>query len=266
MRVGTQEPPWKVVRAFQQLNGAALVHLHNVSGGVLAADRLSLDITVGPGAAAQVTSTGATRLYRNRPGAPDSEQHVEIAVAEDGLLEYLPDAVIPFAGSRHSQRTTVSLAPKATFFCWEILAPGRQAMDEQFLFESLRVETRVQTHDHCGARPILLENFRLQPCRNSMSSAVRLGDYTHTASLYAIQVGRRLSELRELESNLNGVARQISFPGVTIWGASALASDGVVVRGLSATARDLPATLDRFWKIARLFLTGEEAVPPRKIK
>ena len=42
--------------------------------------------------------------------------------------EYLPDALIPFAGSRHSQSTTVSLGDRATFFWWELLAPGRQAM------------------------------------------------------------------------------------------------------------------------------------------
>ncbi len=51
MRLGAQEPPWRVIRAFPQDNGAALVHLHNVSGGVLAGDDLHLDIAVGPGQA-----------------------------------------------------------------------------------------------------------------------------------------------------------------------------------------------------------------------
>jgi hypothetical protein len=99
MRVGAQDPPWKVIRAFEQPNGGALVHLHNVSGGILAGDRLSLHIDVGAGAIAQVTSTSATRLYRHRAGAPDSEQHLSISVAEGAVLEYLPDAIIPFAGS-----------------------------------------------------------------------------------------------------------------------------------------------------------------------
>ena len=35
------------IRAFPQANGGALVHLHNVSGGVLAGDRLLLQIAVG---------------------------------------------------------------------------------------------------------------------------------------------------------------------------------------------------------------------------
>jgi urease accessory protein UreH len=93
-----------------------------------------------------------------------------------------------------------------------------------------------------------------------------MGGYLHTASFYAIQIGRPASDLRELESKLSEVARETSRPGAIIWGASALASDGVVARGLSTTARDLPATLVRFWSIARRFLTGEDAIPPRKLK
>src|ERR1700685_3772106 len=90
-----QEPPLRVVRAFRQEDGAALVHLHNVSGGLLGGDRLALMVNVGAGACVQITTTGATRIYRSRAGAPATTQSNEITVGEDGLLEYLPDAVIP---------------------------------------------------------------------------------------------------------------------------------------------------------------------------
>src|SRR5438876_2690848 len=51
-----QQLPLRVVRAFQLDDGAALVHLHNLSGGVLVGDQLDLSIVVGPRAMAQVTS------------------------------------------------------------------------------------------------------------------------------------------------------------------------------------------------------------------
>jgi urease accessory protein len=73
-----------VIRAFEQPNGGAMVHLHSVSGGILAGDRLSLQITTGAGAAALLTSTGATRLYRHRKGSLDSVQHISISVGEGG--------------------------------------------------------------------------------------------------------------------------------------------------------------------------------------
>jgi urease accessory protein len=209
-----------------------------------------------------MTSTGATRLYRHRDGAADSEQHISIDVESDGLFEYLPDMLIPFARSRHHQQTLVTLAEGATFFGWEVVAPGRQAMGELFAYESLRISTRIQSHQ----RPLLLEDFLLEPGGRSPRLQAVLGGYTHTASFFAFQAGRPKADLRELERRLSDVAGEESRPGCTIWGASALAADGVVVRGLSATSRGLPATLIRFWNTARRFLTGEVAVPPRKLK
>ena len=147
LRVACQDPPWKVVRAFEQPGGGLLVHLNNVSGGILAGDRLRLDVEVDPGEMAQITTTGATRLYRHRPGAADSEQHTVISVGEGALIEYLPDAVIPYAGSRHSQRTEFRLASGASLFWWEVLAPGRQAAGERFVFERLCVENEMRAYN-----------------------------------------------------------------------------------------------------------------------
>jgi urease accessory protein len=259
MRVDTQDPPWKAVRAFRE-NGLALVHLHNVSGGVLAGDRLKLRIDVGAGAKAQVTSTSATRLYRHRAGSRESRQHTSITVGKGGLLEYLPDSLIPFAGSRHSQRTDVRLDEGASLFWWEVLAPGRQAMGETFAFDWLSIETDLRS----ATRPLVLERYRLEPLRRPMESQARMGEYKHMASFYAIQVGCPMASIRKLEEELAGIAQAVSRPGSMIWGASALASDGVIVRGLSATGRELPATLTRLWSAARRFLTAEDAVPPRK--
>jgi urease accessory protein len=262
MRVGAQEPPWRVIRAFSQPNGACLAHLHNVSGGILAGDRLALDVQVCPRAVAQLTSTGATRLYRHRAGGADSTQEISITVGENGLLEYLPDMLIPFRGSRHHQQTLVILEKGATFLSWEMVAPGRHAMGEQFAFDRLQISTRVQSADG----PLLLEDFLVEPDRRSPSAPARLGGFTHSAAFYAFQCGRSPADLRALECRLGEIAREASQAGCTIWGASALGAGGIAVRGLSATSRRLPATLVRFWDAARRFLTGEEAVPPRKLK
>src|SRR5580658_1346963 len=67
MHVPVQEPPWRAIRAFQNPLRQAVVHLHNVSGGVLSGDSLDLTIEALAGASVQVTSVGATRVYRQRP-------------------------------------------------------------------------------------------------------------------------------------------------------------------------------------------------------
>ena len=143
-----QEPPLKVVRAFNVQDGAALAHLHNVSGGLLGGDQLALKVNVGARADVQLTTTGATRIYRPRHEAPPATQSNEFTLYEDALLEYVPDAIIPYGGARFSQTTTIYLAQGAGIFWWEILAPGREAGGESFAYDCSRNE------NGCGrARP-----------------------------------------------------------------------------------------------------------------
>ena len=238
-----------------------LVHLNNVSGGVLAGDRLALDVEIHAGAAAQITTTGATRLYRHRAGATDSEQCARFSVGDAALLEYLPDAVIPYAGSRHAQRTEIRLGRGATLFWWEVLAPGRLAAGERFAFERLRVQSEV----YAGSRSVLREDYRLQPRQKDLSATARMFEYSHTASLCAVQEGRPPAFWRALEDRLNELARARSDHGKAVWGASMLVSDGVVVRGLSMSGCFIHQTLIEFWRTARLAITGKDAIPPRKI-
>jgi urease accessory protein len=264
--VPRQDPPWKVVRAFAlpaqggKVAGA-LVHLNNISGGVLAGDRLSLDVKVQPGAAAQITTTGATRLYRHRPGFADSEQHASFSAGDDALLEYLPDAVIPYAGSRHAQHTEIRLGRGSTLLWWEVLAPGRQAAGERFAFDRLRVHTEINV----GSRPVVREDYCLEPRQKDLSAAPRMFAYFHVATLYAVQEGRPAAFWRGLEDRLVEIAQQLTHSGQAVWSASTLASDGVIVRGVGMSGRFICEPLIQFWRAARVALTGADAVPPRKI-
>ncbi len=244
------------MRAF-----GSLVHLNNVSGGILAGDRLALEVEVKPSAAAQITTTGATRLYRQRAGAADSEQRARFSVGDGALLEYLPDVVIPYAGSRHLQRTEIQLGRGSTLFWWEVLAPGRLAAGERFAFDRLGIQSEV----YAGGRPVLRETYVLEPKRKDLSATVRMSEYSHTASLCIVQEGRPPAFWRALEDRLNEMARERTRHGQAIWGASMLASDGVLVRGLSISGCYIHETLIEFWRTARLAVIGMEAVPPRKI-
>ena len=261
MFVDAQQPPWRVVRAFAQDDGSSLVHLHNVSGGVLSGDHLKLDVEVGAAAKVLVTTTGATRLYRHRHGLAGSEQHTNIQVREGALLEFLPDPLIPFAGSRHLQRTTITLEDRATLLWWEVLNPGRQAMGEVFAFDQLRLEATVRSAE----RPLLMERVNLEPAKRALTSASRLGPYTHAANFYAFSLGKPTPTWAELEATYNEFCGARSSPGVTIWGSSALGRDGIAVRGLSVTAREMASTLAAIWSIAKRTLTGEDAILPRKV-
>lgn len=75
-----------------------------------------MHVDVGNHAYVQLTSTSATRLYRRHADAATALQTNVIQVQEGGLLEYLPDPLIPFAGSSYQQQTRIELAHDAGLF------------------------------------------------------------------------------------------------------------------------------------------------------
>lgn len=261
MRVLDAQPPLKVVRAFEAEYGAALVHLHNVSGGVLGGDHLTLQARVGEGARAQITTTSATRIYRNRVDMPPSYQLNEITVAENGLLELLPDPLIPFAQSAYQQRTAIQLADGAGLFWWETVAPGREARNECFDYDLLGLEVDIQAN----GRPIALEYVRLEPKLRPVSSAARLGAYRYFSTFYICRVGLPVAQWIALEAALGQLAGNLSRENEILWGVSTLVRDGLVVRGLSCKGRSLTSGLLAFWQAAKQALYGQVATPPRKV-
>jgi len=256
-----QEPPLRVVRAFALDDGSALAHLHNVSGGLLGGDRLSLAVNVGAGASVQLTTTGATRIYRRRESAPPTTQTNAIRVGENALLEYVPDAIIPYAAARFAQWTRIDLAAGAGLFWWEVIAPGREASGEVFAYESVEMRTDVTAN----GRLIAAENIRLDPRGSALRSIARLGEYRYWATFYMCRVGLDATAWHAAEEHLREAARELTQPGQALWGVSTLLADGLIVRGLAVRGRDALGGLHALWNAAKLRLYGRAAVPPRKV-
>jgi urease accessory protein len=256
-----QEPPLRVVRGFTQSDGTALVHLHNVSGGLLGGDSLGLNVVVGAGASAQITTTGATRIYRPSADAAPTSQTTEVAIAEGGLLEYVPDAVIPFADVRYEQRTRIHLAEGAGLFWWEMLAPGREARGEIFEYDSVQVNAEIYARE----RRVATERIRVQPKEFSPGSRARLGAYRYWATFYICRAGLPQAAWLALEEELRTQALEFAEKGAARWGVSALVSDGVVARCVAMRGRDVISGLHALWKIAKLRLYGREPIAPRKV-
>ncbi len=255
-----QTPPLQVVRAFPSARGGALVHLHNLSGGVLGGDRLESSIEVGSGAEAQVTSTGATRVYRHR-GATPATVITQAAVGEDGLLEYIPDPIIPYAGARYVQRTAIHLAPGAGLFWWEVCAPGREARGEVFAYELLEFDFEIRASE----TPVAVDRVRIEPLVRAPSSPARLGAFRYWATFYACRAGVDPPRWLELEAELAELASGLSRAGEIHWAASRLARAAVVVRVVALDGFEIPRGLAAFWRAAKLKLYGREPVLPRKV-
>jgi len=260
-RVYEQHPPLQIIRAFPLPECGTLVHLHNLSGGILGGDHLEIAVEVGSGAYAQLTSTGATRLYRSRPEAPAAEQMMTITIGPGGLVEYVPDPLIPFAGSRYRQVTQIALEEGAGLFWWETITPGRVARGERFAYDSLHMCFDLTAL----CKSIAREHFVLEPQQRSLSSLARLGPYSYLSSFYICRVGAGAACWSRLEEQLSALAEELSRPGDIIWGVSSLVAHGLVVRALSCQGWEIPAGLVAFWRVAKQALYGQDVHPPRKI-
>jgi urease accessory protein len=256
-----QRPPLRIVRPFRREDGSVLVHLHNVSGGLLGGDRLSLEVKVGAGAHVQLTSTGATRVYRSRENMPPTTQINRAAVAAGGLLEYVPDFIIPYAKARFCQQTRIDLETGGGLFWWEILTPGRTAHGEIFEYESVELKTDLRAE----GQSIALENVRLLPQREDLSSVARLGPYRFWTTFYIIRVGLDAAIWLGAERRLREVIRRFGGAEDALWGVSTLAAHGLIVRSLARRPCNLLADLRTIWTEAKLLLYGREAIPPRKV-
>ncbi len=256
-----QQQPLKVIRAFPLADGAALLHLHNLSGGVLGGDQLAMHVEVGEDACVQLTTTSATRLYRPRANVPPAQQHNGMHVAAGGLLEYLPDMVIPFADARYQQETQIELEEQAGLFWWETLAPGRTARGELFAYELFSNRTKITA----AKIPIAIEHFKLEPRVREVSSLARFGPYYYLSTFYLCHVGLEATRWLQLEQICNAIAHKRSTSGEIIWGVSALVAHGLVVRALSRQHQAIAEGLLEFWRVAKQELYGRAAIVPRKI-
>jgi len=260
LRVKTQQPPWRVVRGFDAPSGEKLAHMHNVSGGVLDTDALEWRVDVGAGALAQLTSTGATRVYRSRSRDQVATQRALVSLGEGAYFEYLPDQLIPFAGSRFEQNTRVELARGASLIWWDMIAPGRDASGELFGYESL-----ASTFEVCaGGEPIATERWSIEPRSRVQDSVVRLGPYRYFASCYVCRAGEGATYWRTLENDLQIVADRRTTADVS-WGITSLRKHGLLIRGVAMSGRPLSDGLIEFWRAAKWFLCGRAATLPRKV-
>ena len=260
LRVKQQQPPWRVVRGFRSASGETLAHLHNLSGGILDTDNLECQLDLASHAQAQVTSTGATRVYRSRSRDRTAVQRVSARVGAGAYLEFLPDQLIPFSGSRFEQIASVDLDESASVIWWDRVAPGREASDEIFRFNSLAVSFELAVNH----QPIAIERWTLDPQSNQPDSLARLGPFHHFATCYVCRAGEPGSYWRNFESEMQSLADRLSNPEI-LWGVSSLRAHGIVIRGVATSGRALGSGLLEFWKAAKWSLCGRVATLPRKI-
>ena len=160
--------------------GAAALTLVQL-GGVLAGDRYALDVALGAGAEASVTTAAATQVYRMPHG--HAEQALSIRLETGSDLAWLPQPLILFGGADFRQTTRITLGTGARLVLLDVLVPGRLARGEVFAFQ--RYETRFEVADPAG-RLLVAERTQLVPEHASLAVPGVLADTPVVGSLWLL--------------------------------------------------------------------------------
>ena len=233
----------------------AFIFVQQFGEGLVQGDRYRIDVECARDAAAHLTTQAATNVFGARHNF--ATQMVNLHAGAGAVLEYLPDPVVPFRGSRLFQRTCVTADQGATVILGETLLPGRVARDEAHVYDLYWVETEVRRPD---GRLLFADVLRLgSGTGEHPKSPGLLGDHEVVASLYVV------SGQAEPAAVVARLRRALAPCADLLVGVSELPNAcGCVVRLLGPSSRAVGTALRLAWDSARRAIIGAAAPNLRK--
>ncbi len=137
------EGPLRVLKSMYP-EGAATCHqvILHPPGGIVGGDVLQVDIDVGAGAHAVLTTPGATRFYRST--GSEASQTVHATLHAGSRLEWVPLETIVHQGARATNHAVFRLAPGASMIGWDVTCLGLPAAGEAFGVGYLRQRLELE--------------------------------------------------------------------------------------------------------------------------
>ncbi|WP_429414419.1 urease accessory protein UreD [Pseudomonas plecoglossicida] len=233
--------PLLVQRPFYPEGAPCHVYVLHPPGGIVAGDRLELDIHLEPGSHALLTMPGASKFYRSI--GPTAYLVQRFHLQAGSTLEWLPQDSIFFSGARASLDSRFTLEPGARLLAWETLCLGRPVMNERFDQGALDSRLHIELPDEPG----LHERLRI-----SGGQLAKLAGHPLSATFCAAPANPAvLEQARALLDDLDTPA------GATLLGSL------LVIRLLDHDNQHLQRTLQRLWHVLRPAVLGLPACPPR---
>ena len=200
-------------------------------GGLLGGDAISLDVAVGAGASALISTQASTKVYRSDRAA---SQHLRARVDDDATLLLLPDPVTPFAGSTYRQDQHITLSPHANLIAVDWMTAGRVSFGERWRFTSYASRTWI----HRGDRIVLHDATLLT--EEDGSIVERLGRFNCIA--WAVVTGPAVrAAATRLAHMLDGTA--VGNRADLLLSVAPLEDDGVLLRVAGTSAQQVGAVL-----------------------
>jgi urease accessory protein len=216
----------------------------SVGGGLLQGDRYKIDISVGDGAYAHVTSQAANRVHRM--DANYASQHQRVRLQSGAYLEYLPDFTIPYRGSRFINQTEIIVAEDATVLYGDMIMTGRKHHDagERFGFDLFSTAVSVRRPD---GQPLFAEKVLIERDDPTMDFAAVMRGFDAFANVLCVTPPATASRIRERFETHFPVDSARSLSGVCRLPNHA----GLMLRVVGVETYDVRVHVRRFWRIVR---------------
>ncbi len=190
--------PLTVQRPFYPEGGLCHVYLLHPPGGIVAGDRLLIDVHAACNAEALVTTPAAGKFYRSTGEL--ATQTVSLKVDKGAVLEWLPQETIIYQGARLQSKVNIELAGDVRFIAWEILALGRPASGEGFECGEALLNWRIFRN----GKPLFLEKIRLDA--EAYTANWGLNNHSTCGTLFACSATKEhLTSIRNLIDEKKGL-------------------------------------------------------------
>jgi urease accessory protein len=249
--------PYMVQRALycdQAMPELACVFLITTAGCLLQGDRLVLDVVLGPGTRAHVTTQSATKIHSM--DANYAAQAQSIMLADDAYLEFLPDPMIPHRHARFVSDTRICVAPTATILMAEIIQPGRKHHhpDECFGATVLLMSVAAARPD---GRTLFTEKLVIEPQQYPMRQTGVMDSFDVFGNVILCTPKDNANRIHER------VEADVDYAHGLAFGACRLPNDaGLIYKILGHETAQVKAKVREFWGIARKEVTGADIPPP----
>ncbi len=227
------------------------VVLIDTAGGLTAGDRLAVDVRLGAGAAATVTSVAMEKIYRSPAG--EARIATILRLGPRAGLAWLPQETILFDGARLVRHTRLHLAADSRLLWCEGLIFGRLARGERIRSGLLheRVDLRV------GGRLLHADRLRLEGEIDGLLARPAVGGGARA-------VGTALLHLPDpelAEAALGSWRVALDGLGIPVGGGASRTAGLVRARLLAADGAALRTALAALVAAGRPWLGGPPQVP-----
>jgi len=213
-------------------------------------DELHVDIGVGAGAAALVTTPAATKVYRSDHRRAAQSQ--VLRVARGASLEFLPQETIVFDGARFDADTRVVLEAGAIFVGWDVQCLGRPAMGERFTAGRFRSRFELLRE----GVPLHVDRFICDGAADALSASYGLAGHAAFGTMVLTSARR---EWLDIARTLLPPPSSVELFSATLLGGGEL----LVARYLGPSAGRGRERFAAVWETLRPRFLGRAAVPPR---